>query len=272
MSSRKKITNKEIKQGFWRSFTTSHLWHFERQQHLSFAYSIIPIINKLYDSNEERIEGYHRHLEFYNSQATMHPFILGITASMEEENANNDEFDTSSINTMKAALMGPLAGIGDSLLGATLRIVATGIVTGLAMAGSILAPILFLLIYNIPNITLRYLGITKGYELGTTMVSRISQSNIMDKVTLSLSIVGLMVIGSMVASTVSITTPLTLALGDGESAFVLQDTLDIIFPQLLPFLTTLFLYYLNKKQVSVTKQILGIFVTAILLGGLGIIG
>ena len=271
MNSDKHLTKKEIKQGFWRSFTTSHLWHFERQQHMSFGFSMIPIINKLYEDEEERIEGYKRHLEFYNSQATMHPFILGVTASLEEENANNDDFDTSSINTMKAALMGPLAGIGDSLLAGTLRIIATGIAAGLSLAGNILGPILFLTIYNIPNFSLRYLGITQGYKLGSTIINKISSSDLMNKITLSLSIIGLMVIGSMIAATVQISTPLAISIGEGAEPFILQDTLDSIFPKLLPLLATLLLYYLNRKQVSILLQIISIMVLGVILGALGIL-
>ena len=57
---------------------------------------------------------------------------------MEESNARNEDFDTSSINNVKVALMGPLAGIGDSMFWGTLRVIATGIGTSLAMQGSIL--------------------------------------------------------------------------------------------------------------------------------------
>ena len=60
---------------------------------------------------------------------------------MEESNARNEDFDTSSINNVKVALMGPLAGIGDSMFWGTLRVIATGIGTSLAMQGSILGPL-----------------------------------------------------------------------------------------------------------------------------------
>lgn len=270
MSSNNKITKKELRQGFWRSFTTSHAWHYERQQHMSFAYMMIPIINKLYDNREERIEAYHRHLEFYNSQTTMQSIIFGVTAAMEEENVHNDEFDTSSISAMKVAMMGPLAGIGDSLLSGTLRIIATGIVAGMSMAGSILGPILFLLIYNIPNISLRYLGVKHGYGIGTNLVKKISDTNVMNKLTLGMAIVGLMVIGSMIASTVSVTTP--IAFNVNNNPFSLQETLDSIFPKLLPVLVTYLLYTLNKKRINVLWQIVGIMVLAVALGAFGILG
>ena len=105
---------------------------------------------------------------------------------MEEENANNDNFDTESISAMKVALMGPLAGIGDSLIGGTLRIIATGIAAGLCAAGSLAGPILFLAIYNIPTIALRYFGVKYGYKFGNTIISKAADSDTMRKITTAL--------------------------------------------------------------------------------------
>lgn len=268
MNSRKTLEKKQLKSLFWRSFTTSHAWHYERQQHMAFEFAMIPVINKLYDKEEDRIDAYKRHMEFYNCQTTMQPFICGVAAAMEEENANNEEFDTSSISAMKVALMGPLAGIGDSLIGGTLRVIATGIVAGLCMSGSLLGPILFLLIYNIPTILLRYFGVKFGYGLGNTLISKLSEGDLMKKLTMA--IVGLMVIGAMVAMTVAVTTPIAFNIND--TAFSLQETLDSIFPCLLPMAVTLGLYKLNKKHVSVLVQVIGIMVLGIVLGAIGILG
>lgn len=264
------ITNKEIMKGFWRSFTTSHSWNYERQQHMAFCYSMIPFINKLYTDKKDREDAYARHLEFYNCQTTMQPIIVGISAAMEEENAKNKDFDTTSISAMKVALMGPLAGVGDSLIGSTLRILATGIVTGLCLSGNILGPILFLLIYNIPTIWLRYFGIKKSYELGSSMISKISSSNIMDTITFATSVVGLMVIGSMVALLVNVTTPLSIGLGEG--AMSLQETIDGIFPKLLPILFTGGIYKLVTKKINVLYILIGILVFGVIASILGIIG
>lgn len=265
-----KLTKKELRSGFWRSFTTSHAWHYERQQHMSFCYSMIPAIKKLYDNKEDRVAAYKRHLEFYNCQATMHPLIFGISAAMEEENANNDNFDTESISAMKVALMGPLAGIGDSLIGGTLRIIATGIAAGLCAAGSLAGPILFLAIYNIPTIALRYFGVKYGYKFGNTIISKAADSDTMRKITTALGIVGLMVIGAMCATNISVSTP--IAFNISGSAFSLQDTLDSIFPRLLPLVTIGIFYGLNKKHVNVLAQIIIIMITGIVLGALKILG
>ena len=270
MNSRKVLEKKELRSIFWRTFTTSHAWHYERQQHMSFEYAMIPIINKLYDKEEDRIEAYKRHMEFYNCQTTMQPFICGVTAAMEDENANNEEFDTSSIIAMKVSLMGPLAGIGDSLIAGTLRIIATGIAAGLCTSGSLLGPILFLMIYNIPTIALRYFGVKFGYGIGSKLISKLTEGDLMNKLTLSMSIVGLMVIGAMVASTVSVTTPIAFNISD--TAFSLQETLDSIFPCLLPMGVTLGLYRMNKKHVNVLVQVILIMILAVILGAVGILG
>ena len=250
----KKLGKKELRSLFLRSFSTSHAWHFERQQHMAFCWSMIPAIKKLYDRPEDRIAAYQRHLEFYNCHTTMQPLIGGIVCAMEEENANNEEFDTSSISSMKVALMGPLAGIGDSLIGGTLRIIATGIAGGLCMAGSPFGPLLFLLIFNAVNIALRCLGVKYGYGLGENIISK----------------VGLMVIGGMIATNVAITTP--IAFDISGTAFSLQDTLDSIFPKLLPVAAFGILYALNKKGVNVLAQIIAIMVLGVALGAVGILG
>ena len=251
----KKLGKKELRSLFLRSFSTSHAWHFERQQHMAFCWSMIPAIKKLYDRPEDRIAAYQRHLEFYNCHTTMQPLIGGIV---------------SSISSMKVALMGPLAGIGDSLIGGTLRIIATGIAGGLCMAGSPFGPLLFLLIFNAVNIALRCLGVKYGYGLGENIISKVSDPSTMQKLTCALSIVGLMVIGGMIATNVAITTP--IAFDISGTAFSLQDTLDSIFPKLLPVAAFGILYALNKKGVNVHAQISAIMVLGVALGAVGILG
>ena len=78
----KKLGKKELRSLFLRSFSTSHAWHFERQQHMAFCWSMIPAIKKLYDRPEDRIAAYQRHLEFYNCHTTMQPLIGGIVCAM----------------------------------------------------------------------------------------------------------------------------------------------------------------------------------------------
>lgn len=74
-------------------------------------------------------EAYTRHMAFFNCTPQMTPFIMGLCASMEEQNAQAEEgnFNTESISMIKTSLMGPFAGIGDSFFQGTLRIITFGI-------------------------------------------------------------------------------------------------------------------------------------------------
>ena len=140
-TSNNKLTKKDINKIFWRSFSVNASFNYERQMSQGCQYSLSPVLRKLYPEKEKLADALKRHSEFFNSTPMVDPFIFGVVAAMEEENANNEEFDISSINAVKASLMGPLAGIGDSLFWGTLRPLAGGIACSLALAGNFFAPI-----------------------------------------------------------------------------------------------------------------------------------
>ena len=161
------ITKKDLVRMFWRSLPMEFSWHYERQMHMGFEFMVGPALKKIYKDDPEGLkEALHRNLEFFNCTAHVTPFIGGITLAMEEMNRANDDFDASSINAVKAALMGPLSGIGDSLIVGTLIPVLLGIALGLSNGGSPVGAIFYIVVWNL----LAYFGMKfayyKGYELG----------------------------------------------------------------------------------------------------------
>ena len=132
------IGKKELRSIFLRSLSLEYSWNYERQQNMGYCFAMLPAIKKIYQKKEDQIAAAKRHMEFFNTTPYISTAVFGISTAMEESNARNEDFDTSSINNVKVALMGPLAGIGDSMFWGTLRVIATGIGTSLAMQGSIL--------------------------------------------------------------------------------------------------------------------------------------
>ncbi|BFK80824.1 PTS system mannose/fructose/sorbose family transporter subunit IID [Clostridium baratii] len=257
------ITKKDLMKVFWRSFSMEWSWNYERQANMSYAYGMIPIIKKLYKTDEERAEALKRHLEFFNTTPHISTLILGISTAMEESNAKAKDFDTSSINNVKVGLMGPLAGIGDSFFWGTLRVIATGIGTSLALQGNILGPILFLLVFNIPHLLVRYFAMMGGYKLGAGVLDRIQKSGFMESLTYGAAILGLMVIGGMTAEMVIVNIPLTI--GEGDSAMAVADILNGIVPGIMSLGFTGFIYMLLGKNFKTTTIL-------ILIAAIGIIG
>ena len=266
-----KITKKDLRSIFFRSLTLEYSWNYERQQHMGYCFAMLPVIRKIYDKKEEQIEAAKRHMEFFNTTPQLATLILGISAAMEESNANDPEFDTESINSVKVSLMGPLAGIGDSFIWGTLRIIATGVGLSLANQGNILGPILFLLIFNLPAQGLRYYLMNTGYKLGSGFLAKIQQNGLMSKLTYAASVLGLMVVGGMTAENVAISFPLKF--GSGNEATTLNDVFNNIMPGLMPLLFTLLVYYLLKKKNVKTTTLLLICVVIGLIGAFfGILG
>ena len=263
--------NKKLKEIFWGSWCMQTNWNYERQMNMAYCYCMLPVIKKLYSNKEDQIAAMQRHLEFFNTTPQLSTLILGISAAMEESNANDPNFDTESINSVKISLMGPLAGIGDSFIWGTLRIIATGVGLSLANQGNILGPILFLLIFNIPAQGLRYYLMNAGYKLGSGFLAKIQENGLMSKLTYAASVLGLMVVGGMTAENVSIQFP--LAFGSGDEATTLNDVFNNIMPGLMPLLFTLLVYYLLKKKNIKTTTLLLLCVAIGLIGSFfGILG
>lgn len=269
MTSEKKITKKELKGIFWRSMPMEASFNYERMMSIAFGFSMMGVIKKLYPKLHDQKEALKRHLEFFNCTSAMSPFILGVAASMEEKNANDPEFDVSSINAMKIGLMGPLAGIGDSFFWGTLRIIASGIGISLAKQGSVLGPLLFLVIYNVPNLLVRYYGTMLGYKTGVTFVEKMA-SGLMDNITFALNILGNTVIGGMIASMVIVKLPTKIA--GGKDPQTIQTLLDSILPNAVPLLLTFFIAYLLKQKVNVFVILLVIIVISVLGAQFGFLG
>ncbi|GIO21666.1 PTS system mannose/fructose/sorbose family transporter subunit IID [Oceanobacillus sp. J11TS1] len=264
------LSKKDLNSLFWRSFQMEFSWNYERQASLAYVYAMLPILKKLYKNKEDLSRALKRHLEFFNTTPHIVTMILGISAAMEKQNAEDPKFDESSINTVKASLMGPLAGIGDSFFWGTLRLIATGIGTSLALQGNILGPILFLLVFNVPHIVLRYILTGLGYKMGTGFLRKLQEKGTMGNLTLGASILGLIVIGGMSADMIILNVPLTI--GSGDTATPVQEILDGILPGLLPLAAFGIIYWLLGKEVKATTLLIGIALVSILGTWTGIFG
>ena len=261
---------KKVSEFFWGGWCMQTNWNYERQMNTAFMWGISKTIDRLYPEPEElekKKERYRSSLEFFNITPQMGSFVLGLTAAMEEQYAENPKtFDPKMISSLKTALMGPLSGIGDSLFQGTVRIIAMSIGISLAQQGSILGPILAMLISFAVSFLITWWGGKLGYVKGQELIHQIAESNLMDKVMYGCSVAGLMVVGGMAATLVNVTTPLAY----GES-LILQTVLDGIMPKMIPLLLTGIMYWLVKKGVHPIVIVIACFIIGIILNYFGIL-
>lgn len=257
----------------WRSLNAhcSRVGGQARQMAIGFLWQIMPALKRYYkDQPEKKKEALYRHVQFCNVSNAIYPFLAGLVASMEKENSEVDDFDTSSIVAIKAALMGPLAGIGDSLLFSVVRVIAAGIGISFALQGSILGPILFFLIYNGCTMALRFSLGYVGFISGSSFITNMYQNGTLKILTKCAGILGLIMVGAMTASTVKFTTAISIPIPGGE-AVALQSSLDTLFLGLVPLLLTFGCKKLLDKNVNINWIMVGIFVLSLLMAAVHIV-
>lgn len=252
------LTRRTIRNLFFRSLALEANFNFETLQNTGFAFAMLPVLKKLYTTKASMSQALERHLQLFNTSTYGCTLILGITAAMEEQHSRDENFDAGSINSVKLGLMGPLAGVFDSLFWGTLKVIAAGVGTSLALKGNVAGPVLFILLFNIPHLLLRYQLTFIGYSTGTRFLQRLAKSQTMDKLTYGASILGLMVVGAMPVTLMTVKTPLRP--GIGGTGIPLQDILDSILPGMLPLGLTFLVFYFVKRNIKTTYLLLGLLV------------
>jgi len=253
----------------WFLFTGFNMINYQGN---GYGMTMVPAIKQFYkDGTEEAKQALLRSTQFFNCTYETAPFIMGLNAAMEKERSQVGEaFDTESIGATKAALMGPLSAIGDSVFWGVVRVVAASIAIPLAAAGNLLGPILFLLVFHIPSIATRYYLLKLGYTAGSKFLSSVSETGILKQITYCVSLVGMIMVGTMTAQFVSIGTPLNITFGTGE-AIMLQEILDSIFLGILPLCFVFGMMALVRKKIKIMYLALGSIVVGFLLSLAGIL-
>lgn len=281
----KKVSKKSLNSSFWRWFYGNlTCFSHEHMQTFGYMWSMLPIIQELYETKDEQAEKLQTYYPFFNTEPQIGSIVVGITAGLEEARANGaEEIDDEMINGIRAGLMGPLAGIGDSLIFGTYIPVLLGIALGLAEGGSIIGPLFYIVVWNVTSIFFQKWIYNKGYELGGSAVEVIvgEQATALRE---SVIVMGQVIVGAMAGTWVSITTSVQLTTsiqdkkelviegskviekitGTQEVPVLLQEKLDGAFPGVLTLLFVLGCWWLMaKKAISPIKIMLLMVVVAI---------
>ncbi len=245
---------------------------FARLQSVSFCIAIIPALKKLYgDDPKEYQEALQRHLMFFNTQGIWGSVIHGIVLAMEEQRAMGAPIDASAITGIKTGLMGPFAGIGDTIDWSTLFPLFTVLVLPLAQAGSVAGPFLQLVLVAGVTFIEGTIYSRLGFRLGTRAALNILQGHAINTFISCASVLGLFMIGGLSATMVNVTTPIYIPTS-GTPMRVQTDILDKVAPGLLSLAAILLTYSYLMHSHTMTRTTLMLLLVGLVLGGIGIIG
>lgn len=265
MASNYKITKGDLTSLAIRSSFLQASFNYERMQSCGFTWAMCPLAEKVFGGDKTKMSRFLKdNLEFINTHPNLVGFLMGLMMSLEESEA-----DPSTTKGLKLALFGPIAGIGDAIFWFTLLPIVAGISCSFAAQGSLLGPILFFLVYLFIWI-FRIFWTHLGYNLGIKSIDMISEYS--DMVANAATILGITVIGALIANYVSINLLPVIEVDGGIQVALQTDFFDRIFPSLLPFAVTMLLYWLlKKKQANPVVLILGIIVVSIICAWIGLL-
>ncbi len=175
-------------------------WNFERQQGLGWAYALQPVLEALYGDAGTRRARLAEHTAYFNTQPTLASLALGVAARLEEERAGGAGPDEAGMARVKAALGSALAALGDRLFWFSLRpfAAALGVLVALAHPEAPWGALVLWLVYAVPHLVVRFLGVGLGYAQGPAVLGGRLRRNLERAVSL-LAYAGCVVLGVLVA-------------------------------------------------------------------------
>ncbi|HSO30394.1 MAG TPA: PTS system mannose/fructose/sorbose family transporter subunit IID [Candidatus Sulfomarinibacteraceae bacterium] len=277
MSTPDKLERSDVRRAFWLWTFFSHAnYNYERLQGTAFAQAMTPIIRKLYKDPDEIKAALKRHLVFFNTEPNVGGIIHGAVIAMEEQRANGADIDDDAINSVKSGLMGPLAGIGDSISQGTITPILLSIGIGLAAAGNVIGPILYFVLEVGIMVALAYFFWFQGYDRGRTGVTELLKSGMLDRALTGAGVLGNMVMGALTYQFVKVfvTWHVGFDVGGGQMKYFdfQKDLVGAIYPALLPLLFTLLTWWLLARRRVSPIWLLVIYLVVAMVGAYPVFG
>jgi PTS system mannose-specific IID component len=161
-----------------RSLFLQGSWNFERLQSLGVLYTMAPALRFFY-RGEDLVAAGKRHLEYFNTHPFMASPILGAILDLEQRHSRGEEVSVG-VQDFRRMVMAPYAAIGDAFFWGAIRPLAAAVALFLAFLGSLWAPVVYLLLFNLPHLWFRVAGLLGGYSLGLRIVEIIQRRRLPD--------------------------------------------------------------------------------------------
>ena len=264
----------------WTFFSHAN-YNYERLQATAFAHAMTPIIKRLYHTPDEIRAALKRHLVFFNTEPNWGGVIHGAVIAMEEQRANGADIDDDAINSVKSGLMGPLAGIGDTIDQGTILPILLALGIGIAGIGTVtagetpslanltgnpLGAVIFIVLAMVIFLAIGYGAYTQGYYRGRTFVTDILRSGALDRIITGASVLGNLVLGALAAQFVAVYVAYPLYVGNTHLNLQ-TDVADKIFPGVLGLGLVLMTWWLLRRRIS-PMTLVAVYLVVALVGAI----
>ncbi|MGI6250079.1 MAG: PTS system mannose/fructose/sorbose family transporter subunit IID [Anaerolineaceae bacterium] len=268
----KLLDRKDILSAWWKwMYYFQSCYNYERMQGIGFLHAMSPVLSKLYkDDPEEMKAAMRRHGEFFNTENATGSAVIGLVVAMEEQKKLGADLSDEAFTSIKTGLMGPLAGVGDTIWQGVMIPLMIVLFLGPARDGNVGAPILYAILFYLIYYAYGYWLLRLGYNRGSEAILNLMENKAINKVIVGAGIMGSAVMGGLVSQYVNVSTAIKFPMGP-EKEFSLQtDFFDALVPGLLGLLLTLGAYTLLKRGWKTQYVILLVIAIAVIGGLIGI--
>jgi mannose/fructose/N-acetylgalactosamine-specific phosphotransferase system component IID len=252
----------------WESFPQT-CYNYERMMGQAMAHVFAPIAKHLYKNDpDKRREMMKRESEFFNVHVEFGACIPGMAIAMEEQKSIDDKIPGDFITNIKTSLMGPLAGVGDTIWQGVVIPILLAICIDITRAGTgnVWGALAYAAIILAVAYALSYVNFMFGYKAGSEAVVDFLEKGTLNKILKGASIMGCMVMGGLIVNYVTATCGIEFS-SAGQTFNIQADLLDKVMPKMLPLAFTMLIYWLLKRRWSSIK-IIGLIIVIGIVGGL----
>lgn len=249
------------------------MFTFERMMGPDMVSYLLSVREELYPGDEaKQREMAVNHCVFFNTQPTLGTIVWGVVLGLEMERAKNpDAISNDMIQSIKAAIAAPVAGIGDTLAQSLLIPILLSIALGMSSTGSPAGFWFFIVVYSLIMYPASYFLMKLGLNMGIDGAEKLLTSDIKDRVISAIETLGIIVIGGVLASFAH--AEVSLEFVNGDMTVNVQEILDTIMPGLITLIGSfIVLWGFQKKHVKPLMMMLYILIAAIIFYATGIMG
>lgn len=271
----KKVPRSIVRKAYWYDAFFRAGGGFTYSMAIRIAASMGIILDRLYDTKEKVGSELAKYYRYYDTNVPFNGLIMGLLINMEEKRAADPKkVPPETIQALQTSLMGPVGNIGDIIQQAIIAPLVLSI--GIALSGdpsnpSIIGPIFSMIATGTATVGISYTLWMKTYDLGDTLLTKIIDGGLSDKLLQAATILGTLTMGALISRYVNVTT--SIAWISETSEFILQrDLFDRIMPNMLSLITVFMFMRILKKGVKPSKVIWITMGIVMLLAVLGILG
>jgi PTS system mannose-specific IID component len=228
-------------------FFSHACYNYERMQGIGFAHALAPALRRIYSRKEDLAAALKRHTVYYNSEPNVGMLVHGVVLALEEAHARGLQVSEQAIQATKASLMGPLSGLGDTLIQGALAPLLLSVGISLAREGSVLGPCLYIVCMAAIIWLVSWRMLVIGYRQGSARAASLLQRGVWRRFLSGAEVVGSIVLAVLAVGFVQVVTPLRFQIGQ-LTLRLQEDVLDRLMLHLLPFgLVLLYVWLLGRR-------------------------